>query len=813
MAKNAQAGPSRNRSTQRNSEVIDLTLDDSDSDEDISLPPFIRKLPAPRRQSVTSRTINASSSIISMTREEQYRQEETRRERRKERKYEEQRKVDKGKEVDRGRPPVNGSKRPDDQKKVDEEDREATGIALGVERRRDERKDDQSKADKGKGVDKGRTSIPGGSNQIQRNMTASGSTRPDIAPNRPPQGSMAPVNKLKRSHTTAQPPQGHPTIHDRLMNRNVIPAASTAPLSNKKPGRGKDLVLSTSPQRQARPSAGSSTAALHNVDELQTKTSRINALFFKYSTKPLAAAAASGSNRPNVTQGSQKPVKPMPITNPLARTISKESNTSTEIFANRPKSQSSSVLVPTSLGRSVSPIKANTMDKGGLVPGPREKGKQKQVIPEERGRPVQPVEDVRGIKRDRSAAFGASGEPERKPGQKVGRQRDLDSSVEMKRKFSPGKVIGSPREGPGPIGRSLQRTDSLGRATPTPAARPLPPVFGSGHVRQASPLKESTSSRNLASRQPVPTQSTRAERISTPPHTSASPAKVHPSTLKQTSLVYSPGNTAARTETSLQYQKRPQSSPNKHTHKPLIDETTKDPSYKTHRRRKIHPEDDEEEEKEEEDIPSRPKRARPAAGAYAVPSMENPDWPTQNGTMSNGAPRKRRRKSMARQANAESGFSPDQQIPKSTINNSDARSVISFRSTSQSESPEKRDQAHIHSSNKTLRLLPSTSTTVPDRTPKAGSGKIPPSTPRSRHRRLSSHALRTTSKQSLHSHSSLVKSPSHRDRPPTIAPQTPDDDLDEEPEPIENRPPTPAQTSEPAEDDPVRRVSSYIHRD
>jgi len=358
--------------------------------------------------------------------------------------------------------------------------------------------------------------------------------------------------------------------------------------------------------------------------------------------------------------------------------------------------------------------------------------------------------------------------------------------------FSPGKV-------PATHGRArgLQRTDSMG-GTPTPSARPLPPVFGaSGHVRHKSPLKESTSSRNLASRQPVPIPSNHREPPSTPSRPSASPVKPTQSTLKQTTLPCSP-RAQLDPETSAPHQKRTNPSLDKDLANTVTEES-KDSTYKTHRRRNAQAEEGKEQDEEEEDIPSRPKRARPPTGTYTVPGMDDPKWPTRNGSNGNeSGARGRQRKLTAVRAKVEAANLSTQIANGAKVDNSDNHTVISINSTIVSISPEKQDRSHLYSSRKFPRDQNTSSASD-----LAGPSQITPSTPQTRHQRLSSQTPRTLSKQSINSHASRTKTPSRRDRPPTLAPQTPHDGPEEMEEPIENIPPTPDKTSQPVEEDDV----------
>jgi len=740
MAPNALAGPSKNRPYIPKRGIIDLTLDSSD--EDISLPPPIRKQPPLNRQESATSHLNGDSGIVSVSKNQYQGQMLARR---------------------------------------------RSGEGEGSAGR---------KADKGKQVDRGRTSLAGDSKQADENTTANGSTKSGHDPNTKHPTPTTATNGLKRGLTTAHPSLARPSNPDRRIDRNFIPAASTAPFSNQKPGRGRDLTLSTSPQRHARTIAGSSKVAHHLKGVNSTTTSKIDAFFRPSNAQPITGT--SGSSRLNTNLDAQVSSKSLQKTNSLTRIISNETDSTVETIRTYQKrtSQPSSFVAPKASGKSVSPIKASSsMEARGLVPGPQEKGKgkEKEVIPE-RGRTEKRDED-RGVKRNRSAAFESTGKPDLRPGAKVGRNRDLGSSAEVKRMFSPGKVPSTHGSG-----RRLQRTDSM-RATPTPAARPLPPVFGaSERPRHKSPLKESTSSRNLASRQPVPLQSTQRDPPSTPSRPSASPVKSGQSTLKQTTLPCSP-RAQLKLETSPRHKKRTNPPPDKDPREPrdTATEDSNDTTYKTHRRRKPQGEEGEEEDEEEEDIPSRPKRARPPTGTYTVPGMDDPKWPTRNGSSGNepGA-RGRKRKSEACKAKTEAANLSTQFASGSKVDNSDAHTVISINSTVVSVSPEKQDRSHLYSSRKVPRNQNTSSASD-----LAGSSKKTPTTPQTRHQRLTSATPRTLSKQSITSHISRSKTPSRRERAATLAPQTPHDGPDEAEEPIENIPPTPEKTAEPVEEDDV----------
>jgi hypothetical protein len=746
MALNAQAGPSRNRSLAAKTDVIDLTFDSGD--EDISLPPPIRKQPTPnRRESTTLRLNGGSGSVYSSIAQTQGQMLAGRR----------------------------------------------SGEGEGTAGR---------KADKGKQVDRGRTSLAGTPKQGDGTSTANGSTESDHAPDqsRPTLATaIKAANALKRSQTTAHPSFARPSNPDRRTDRNFIPAASTAPFSNQKPGRGRDLTLSTSPQKHARNIAGSSRVASHLKAINSATTSKIDSFFRPSNSRPVAGP--SEYSKLNTNHDPQVSSKSIQKTNSLTRIISNETDSTIDTvgtYNQKRNSQPASFVAPKASGKSVSPIKASgSMEERGLVPGPKEKGKTQELMPE-RGRTVKREED-RGVKRNRSTAFESASKPDLRPGAKLGRNRDLGSSAEVSRMFSPGKV-------PSTHGRArgLQRTDSMG-GTPTPSARPIPPVFGaSGHVRHKSPLKESTSSRNLASRQPVPIPSTHRDPPSTPSRPSASPVKPTQSTLKQTTLPCSP-RAQLNAETSARHHKRINPSPDKDLSNTVTEES-KDSTYKTHRRRKPQAEEGEEEDEEEENIPSRPKRARPPTGTYTVPGMDDPKWPTRNGSSGNetGA-RGRQRKSAAVRAKVEAANLSTQIANGAKVDNSDAHTVISINSTVVSVSPEKRDRSHLYSSRKVPRDQNTSSASD-----LAGPSKTVPTTPQTRHQRLTSQTPRTLSKQSLNSHVSRSKTTSRRERPATLAPQTPHDGPEEMEEPIENIPPTPDNTSQPVEeDDVVCSVYSY----
>jgi hypothetical protein len=732
MALNAQAGPSRKRTFISTRDVIDLTFDSGD--EDISLPPPIRTQPPSNRTESSTTNPNGGSGIISQSKN-QY----------------------------QGQMPA----------------RKKSGEGEGSAGQR---------ADKGKQVDRGRQSL----NKVDGKLTANLSTNSGHDSNRS-RPTAAAMNAPRRSQTTANPLLGLPPGHRRTIDQNFIPAASTAPFSSQKPGRGRDLTLSTSPQRHPRPIAGSSRVASHLKGVNSATTTKIESFFRPSNVRPVAGP--SGSSRLNTnldTQGSSTSIKK---TNSLTRIISNETDSTIDTVGtyNQKKSQLSSFVAPKASGISVSPIKASTsMEERGLVPGPKEKGKEKepQQIPE-RGR-TEKREEERGVKRNRSTAFDSASKPDLRPGAKVGRNRDLGSSAEVTRMFSPGKV-------PATHGRArgLQRTDSMG-GTPTPSARPLPPVFGvSAHARHRSPLKESTSSRNVASRQPVPPPSTQRDPPSTPSRPSTSPVKPTQSTLKQTTLPCSP-RAQLNPETSARHQKRTNPPPDKELRNTVAEES-KDTTYKTHRRRKPQAEEGEEEDEEEENIPSRPKRARPPTGTYTVPGMDDPKWPTRNGSSGNeSGARRRQRKSEAHKAKAEAAHLSTQITVGTKVDNSDDHTVISINSTVVSVSPEQQDRSHLYSSRKAPRDHNTSSASD-----LAGHSNITPSTPQTRHQRLSSRTPRTLSKQFNNSYVSQSKTPSRRERPATLAPQTPHDGPEEIEEPIENIPPTPDKTSQPVEEDDV----------
>ena len=738
MAHNAQAGPSRTRSSNPKPDVIDLTLDSSD--EDNSLPPPIRKqiLMSHRDRLIPNR--NAGSGTMSLSKDR------------------------------------------------------SEGQLLAKRTSVDMQGGAGRMADKGKQVDRGRVSLTGNPRQVEGNPTANGSTKSGHNPNRSGAAPASTNTTSKRSQSTAQPSPNRPSGHIRPTDRNFIPAASTAPFSNKKSGRGRDLTLSTSPQRHARPVAGSSRVASHLKDVNSATTSKFDAFFRPSNARP--ATGPSGSSRLNTNLDTQVILRSIQKTNSLARIISNETDSTIDTVGTchqKRKSQPSSLVAPNISGMSVSPIKASgSMEERGLVPGPKEKGKEKekQLIPE-RDRSERRDED-HGVKRNRSAAFDSTSKPELRPGAKVGRNRDLGSSVEVNRMFSPGKV-------PGTHGRArgLQRTDSMG-GTPTPSARPIPSALGtSGRVRQRSPLKESTSSRNLASRQPIPTPSTQVDTPSTPPRPSASPVKPSQSTLKQTTLPCSP-RTQLTGESSPRHRKCTNPSPNKDLRKAVTEES-RDTTYRAHKRRNAHREAEEEGDDVEEDISSRPKRARPPTGTYTVPGMDDPKWPSRNGSSDNdSAARGRKRKFEAHKARAEAAHLSTQIANGAKIDNSDAHTVISNISTVVSISPEKRDRSHLSSSRKVPRDRNTSSASD-----LAEPSRITPSTPQTRHRRLSSQAPRTLSKHSIQSHVSRPKTPSRRERPATLAPQTPQDGPEEMEEPIENIPPTPDKTLQPVEEDDV----------
>jgi hypothetical protein len=734
MALNAQAGPSRNRTLAAKTDVIDLTFDSGD--EDISLPPPIRKQPPLKLQESATSHPNGASGIISLS-ENQYQ----------------------GQMLARRR----------------------SGEGEGSAGR---------KADKGKQVDRGRTSLAGNPKRVDGTSITDGPTKSDRAPDQSRATLATAINAshaFKRSQTTAHPSFARPSNPDRRTDRKFIPAASTAPFSNQKPGRGRDLTLSTSPQKHARNIAGSSRVASHLKGINSATTSKIDSFFRPSNSRPVAGP--SGSSKLNTNHDPQVSSNFIQKTNSLSRIISNETDSTIDTvgtYNQKRNSQLSSFVAPKASGKSVSPIKASgSMEERGLVPGLKEKEKQKELMPE-RGRTEKREED-RGVKRNRSTAFESASKPDLRPGAKIGRNRDLGSSAEVSRMFSPGKV-------PSTHGRArgLQRTDSMG-GTPTPSARPLPPVFGAiGHVRHKSPLKESTSSRNLASRQPVPIPSTHRDPPSTPSRPSASPVKPTQSTLKQTTLPCSP-RAQLNPETSPHRHKCINPSPDKDLRNTVTEES-KDTTYKTHRRRKPQAEEGEEEDEEEENIPSRPKRARPPTGTYTVPGMDDTKWPTRNGS---GA-RRRQRKSAAVRAKVEAANLSTQIANGAKVDNSDNHTVISINSTVVSVSPEKQDRSHLYSSRKAPRDQNTSSATD-----LAGPSRITPTTPQTRHQRLSSRTPGTLSKQSIQSHISRSKTPSRRERPSTLAPQTPHDGPDEMEEPIENIPPTPDKTSQPVEEDDV----------
>jgi hypothetical protein len=740
MAQNAHAGPSRHSTLTAKPDVIDLTFDSSD--EDISLPPPIRKQPSMnRRESTNSHPSRASGSRMSK-----------------------------------------------DQNQGEMLARKRSGEGEEIVGR---------KADKGKQVDKGRTSLAETPKRLDETPTTNGSNKSDhdLSQSRSTLATRINAsNTFKRSQTTVQPSLARPSAHDRRTDRNFIPAASTAPFPSTKPGRGRDLTLSTSPQRQPRHVAGSSRVASHLKGVNSATTSKIDSFFRPSNARPVAGPSGSSKLDTNLdTQGSSKSIQKM---NSLRGIISNETDSTIDTvgtYNQKRNSQPSSFVAPKASGKSVSPIKASgSMEERGLVPGPKEKGKGKEPQPiPERGR-TEKREEERGVKRNRSTAFESTSKPDLRPGAKVGRNRDLGSSAEVNRMFSPGKV-------PSTLGRArgLQRTDSMG-GTPTPSARPLLAAHGSGgHVRHKSPLKESTSSRNLASRQPVPIPSTHRGPPSTPSRPSASPVKPTQSSLKQTILACSP-RAQPKGEPSPRHQKRTNPSPNKEL-RDTVTEESKDMTYKTHRRRKPQAEEGEEENEEEENIPSRPKRARPPTGTYTVPGMDDPKWPTRNGSSGNeSGARGRQRKSVAVRAKAEAAFLSTQITNGQKIDNSDNHTVIAINSIVVSVSPEKQDRSHLYSSRKAPRDQNTSSASD-----LAGPSKITPSTPQTRHQRLSSQTPRTLSKQSINSYVSRTKTPSRRDRPPILAPQTPHDGPEEIEEPIENIPPTPDKTSQPVEEDDV----------
>jgi hypothetical protein len=783
---NAQAGPSKRRLTLPESrEVIDLTVSDDDDNDNTSFPP------PPQKHRLAQRR----GSIVGMTREEvngQHLAKHGTVEKKRDSDRKAEKEKGKGKQVDRDLL------------------REAGGLEqLGWKR-------------------KGSTTFEPGRSIISNNATTS--------------------NMPKRSQTSAHPSHGLPVIRESMSNRNTHLAASASKQDKQRPSHQSS---STSPQKQARPIAGSSRVASHNNNLPPKKTNSYN-IFGSSNTKP--SAVASGSGRSATTAGVPGLSKSTSTTHLLAKPItSNQSDASVETIGAYQKrvSLGSTFAPPASSSRSISPIKASnsTGHGSGLVPGPREKGKErekekgkdekgkekerekekekekerekekkkgkgkeqeKQVIPEQRGRTEKSTED-RGIKRNRSAAFGSAGKPEPTPGMKVGRQRDLNSSAEVSRILSPGKSLNTPQPNY-PIGRELKRANSFGRGTPTPAGKVLPPALqAGGHPRKESLLKESMSSRNLASRSSQSmSQPTQGEASATPPRKSTSPIKQLPSTNKPPVLPSVSGTNTARREALMNNRWRLKPSPGKSALAPVIsnEETSKDPSYKTHRKSTTQAEkvEGEENEEPEEDIPSRPKRARPATGTYTVPSMDDPNWPTRNGSSGNetGA-RRRQRKSELWKAKTEAATQVSK--GKGVDDNSDARTVVTVSSTHKSASPEKRGSL-LSQSSRTLSHprngKSGSASTI------AGPSKIEPTTPQTRHQRLSSQTPRTLSKQSIKSNRSLLKTASRRDRPPTLDAQTPHDGPDEDEEPIENRPPTPAKGSQDQEDDVVCNVFSLL---
>jgi len=508
----------------------------------------------------------------------------------------------------------------------------------------------------------------------------------------------------------------------------------------------------------------------------------------------------------------------------MAKTISSTSNNSHQARTQRHDDDTTNPRASTSKGtdRSESPIKrASTSTEGrGLVPGPREK--QKPLATEERGRTEKrDVGDGRGTKRNRSAAFGTHGKPDRPPGSRIqGRQMDLDSSAEVSRILSPGKLADTPQSTQ-PASRPMRRTDSLGsaaRATPTPAARPIPAIFRAPARRRDSLLKESTSARNSASRQPS-TRPTEPIRPSTPPRQSATPANVSPSG-KKTFPLFSPGYRAPQPAISPRQRRKAKvnTSPRQTEQ---ADNASTDPSYKSNGKAKVKPAEEEEEEVEEDPSSSRPKRARPAPGTYTVPSMDDPKWPTRNGSSgSEPQGRGRTRSTKAAKAQGVAASSSLDQISEGASNTGKSVRTVVSTSAHASARPEKQDsrstsvrkrQDTRRPPSRTRRSLTESTAASDIAAAISGPHKTEPATPKSRGERLATQTPRTLSKLSVESRVSRLKTPTRqRTRPPTLTPKSTLDGPIEEEEPIENIPPKPSQPEKANEDDVVSPLFSYF---
>jgi hypothetical protein len=515
----------------------------------------------------------------------------------------------------------------------------------------------------------------------------------------------------------------------------------------------------------------------------------------------VTSQAATSSRPVNVGESSRPPIASS-SSHAMAKTASGRSVTSN--LVRRPHDGSFEAIP---MGKTISNTSnASRTDGRGLVPGPREK--QKAATTEERGRTEKPGDgDGRGIKRNRSAAFGSHGKPDRPPGAKIqGRQKSVQSSAEVSRLLSPGKLIDTPQSTINPA-RPMRRTDSLGsaaRATPTPAARVLPPAF-----KRESLLKRSTSVRDLPSPQAA-ARSTQVDPPSTPPRQPASPAQLLSSGKKPYPL-FSPGYRAPQPDTSPKRRRTVKVEPS-----PIKDNASTDPSYTSHGRTKGMRGDGELPQENGEDAnPSRPKRARPAPGTYTVPSMDDSNWPSRNGS-SGSEPQRRARNGTAKIPSTQ-GIAPSSSLDQISEGASNAgkstRSVVST-STLVSAKSDKRDATSASSRKRrgVQQSVPRDNRSMTESTSASdlaaailGPFKTEPATPKSRGERLSTRTPRTISRLSVTSHLSRTKTPiSRRTRPATSTPKTIHDGPDEEEEPIENIPPTPSQSDKVDNDDVVR---------
>lgn len=299
--------------------------------------------------------------------------------------------------------------------------------------------------------------------------------------------------------------------------------------------------------------------------------------------------------------------------------------------------------------------------------------------------------NTKGLKRSRDEAFESPAKPSRDPHSlPKGCQLGGKTSIELGRP-SPS----TPRSNTAvPMRRVDSSTSTLSEpgATPTPAARPTPtrsvrqaegffPPSKSKpsdcRPRQPSPLKQSSSSFLPSQALARPRARIRSPSMSPPTSTPPPPESRVPRpkmsgrpSFPIFSAGYKPPIVQNSPKSATKVKRESSSAVPSSAQKP---KPTSDPNMEAraalrHVKREAEIEDD---------IPSRPKRARPATGAYTVPGMDAAEWPTSSGTTGGAAGPRKKRRSADAEGSKHASVPTTRPRPEHGTDRSEARTVAS----------------------------------------------------------------------------------------------------------------------------------------